>query len=167
MDEKIIRSFLYGKPSQFTYSFRGNEYITFMNHESFNVKFAEPYFKNQPTETLTNLSGEMTFYLKYVASEDPNNMNLNLHLLSHIESKWLIPAIPLFVNPLTSPDVFTNIVNGQSIISYNNSHGVQIFKRDIMNSWHKSFILWDTEDTPILKDFYRKINNMIAKYLNS
>lgn len=170
IDEKIIRSFLYGRPSQFTYSFRGDKYMTFMNHESFNVKFAEPYYINQPSETLTNLSGEMTFYLKYVESEDPNIIKsevLNVHLLSQIESKWLIPAIPLFVNPLTSPDVFTNIVNGMPIISYNNSHGVQIFKREIMNSWNKSFILWDTEETPILNDFYRKINNMIARYLNS
>jgi hypothetical protein len=170
MDEKIIRSFLYGRPSQFTYSFRGDKYMTFMNHESFNVKFAEPYYINQPSETLTNLSGEMTFYLKYVESEDPNNNKnemLNVHLLSQIESKWLIPAIPLFVNPLTSPDVFTNIVNDNPIISYNNSHGIQVFKRDIMNSWNKSFILWDTEETPILKDFYGKINNMIARYLNS
>jgi hypothetical protein len=170
IDEKIIRSFLYGRPSQFTYSFKGDKYMTFMNHEIFYVKFAEPYYINQPSETLTNLSGEMTFYLKYVESEDPNNNKnemLNLHLLSQIDSKWLIPATPLFVNPLTSPDVFTNIVNDRPIISYNNSHGVQIFKRNIMNSWNKSFILWDTEETPILNDFYRKINNMIARYLNS
>jgi hypothetical protein len=172
MDEKIIRSFLYGRPSQFTYSFRGDKYMTFINHEIFNVKFAEPFYKNQPTETLTTLSGEMTFYLKYVESEDPNIINnevLNLHLLSQIESKWLIPAIPLFVNPLTLPDVFTNIgkaANDTPIIQYNNSHGVQIFKREIINNWNKSFILWDIEETPILKDFYRKINNMISKYIN-
>ena len=169
MDEKIIRSFLYGRPSQFTYSFKGDKYMTFMNHESYNVKFAEPFYKNQPTETLTTLSCEMTFYLKYVESEDPNiikNEVLNLHLLSQIESKWLIPAIPLFVNPLTLPDVFTNIVNGMHIISYNNSHGIQIFKRDIMNNWNKNFIIWNMEETPILRDFYRKINNMIARYLN-
>jgi hypothetical protein len=114
----------------------------------------------------------MTFYLKYVESEDPNIINnevLNLHLLSQIESKWLIPAIPLFVNPLTLPDVFTNIgkaANDTPIIQYNNSHGVQIFKREIINNWNKSFILWDIEETPILKDFYRKINNMISKYIN-
>jgi len=169
IDEKIIRSFLYGRPSQFTYSFRGDKYMTFMNHELYNVKFAEPFYKNQPTETLTTLSGEMTFYLKYIEREDPNTIKnevLNLHLLSQIESKWLIPAIPLFVNPLTLPDVFTNIVNDMSIISYNNSHGIQIFKRDIINNWNKSFILWNMEETPILREFYRKINNMISRYLN-
>jgi len=165
MDEKIVRSFLYGRPTQFTYSTRGNQYMTFMNHENFNVKFAEPFYKNQPSETLTNLSGEMTFFLKYSETDNPDI--LNVHLLSQIESKWLIPAIPLYVNPLKNHDVITNIVPNGTVITYNNSHGVQIFKRDIINSWNKSFILWDLEETPILKEFYKRINNMIAKQLNN
>jgi hypothetical protein len=179
IDEKIIRSFLYGYPSQYTFSTNNkNKFVTYMNRSIFPVKFAEPFFKNPNyeivPETVTNLSNELTFYLTYDEVKNPNiiggdnvNNTLNVRLLSQIQPEWLIPALPLFMNPLCGHDVvkITGLYDNMSTIEYHNSSGVDRFKSAIVNAWDQDYILWDSEYTPILQYFYKRINKSISKYM--
>lgn len=173
MEEKIIRSFIYGYPNQYTYSINNkNKFVTYINKKLCPVKFAEAYFKGE-SETLTSLSNNMTFYLNYSKVEDPDIIGnelldiLNVKILSQIEAEWLIPALPLFMNPLCTPDIVMNIGLNDNIstVNYSNSSGIEMFKREIINKWNKHYVVWDNINVPILQYFYKNINKSISKYL--
>ncbi len=182
IEERILRSFIYGRPFNFTYSInKSNKKATYMNLNYYPVVFAKSRFKpkildrdrntdtnvdtsvDKLSETLTNLSHELTFYLNYDTIEDENifglekDNSLNVSILSQIETKWLIPAIPLFMNPLVIPDIqmSVGIFNNKVTIEYPNSHIIQMLKREIINGWDKNAIVWSSDETPILKYFYK------------
>ena len=155
-EEKILRSFLYGKPSQFSILLRNNFYGTILNTQKFKVRFAEPFYSNQPNETLTNLSNNMTFYLEYSVS-DININEINAKILNQIDLKWIISAIPSFVNPITSFETIITNINNKEYIDYYNEHSVQMLKKEIINNWNSELIIWTTNDTPILKDYYLRL----------
>jgi hypothetical protein len=175
IEEKILRSFLYGYPSQYTYSSSDvtkNNYVTYLNRAFYPVYFAVPYIKGQlkeseERETMTNLSNELTFYFNYSELKDMNDdSRFNVKLLNQIDPMWLLPAMPLFMNPLcTSEIVITHslIYDRPSNVIYLNSSAIDRFKKTIINSWNKGYILWDSEYTPILQYFYKKINHTISK----
>ena len=176
LEEKIIRSFVYGKPMQFTYSKNNNGiYGTIMNFNYPSVKFAEPKFSG-PSETLTLLSNEFTHYLVYKEEENPMTEKqspdyintLNVSILSQISSEWLIPAIPLLINPILSQDIkkVTDYDNTNSYISYSNSWILQRFKKDIINNWNSNILIWDSEQTPLLRQFYKSIYKYISSIQN-
>ena len=137
IEEKILRSYLYGKSNQFTISL--DKPITLINKTQFPVSFAK-ILNNREIDTITNISNEMTFYNHY--SIDPENDNLNIKLLSAIDTEWLIPAFPILMNPLLS-------------------HGSDRYKRHIINAWNQNYFVWDSDMTPILKYFYKEINKRI------
>lgn len=177
IEEKIIRSFLYGYPSQYTYSINNNnKFVTYLNRSLHPVKFAEPFYENQGSETLTSLSNELTFYYAFNEVEDLNLVKdintpntLNVMILSQIQIEWLIPALPLFMNPLCTPDVVltTAFENEMQSIDYPNSSGIDRFKREIINTWDRNYTIWDYDDTPLLQYFYKKINKTISKYMRN
>jgi hypothetical protein len=177
IEEKIIRSFLYGFPSQYTYSINNNnKFVTYLNRSIHPVKFAEPFYENQGSETLTVLSHELTFYYAFNEIEDLNvvkDMNsqntLNVMILSQIQAEWLIPALPLFMNPLCTPDLVltTAFEDDRQSINYPNSSGIDRFKREIINKWDRNYTIWDSKETPLLQYFYKKINKSISKYLQN
>jgi hypothetical protein len=177
IEEKIIRSFLYGYPSQYTYSINNNnKFVTYLNRSLHPVKFAEPFYENQGSETLTTLSNELTFYYSFNEVEDLNLVKdintpntLNVMILSQIQTEWLIPALPLFMNPLCTPDIVltTAFENEKKTIDYPNSSGIDRFKRDIINTWDRNYTIWDYDGTPLLQYFYKKINKTISKYMRN
>jgi hypothetical protein len=174
IEERIIRSFLYGNPSQYTFSIHDNgkyNYRTYINRAIYPVLFSRPLIKGE-SETITNLSNEMTFYLHYaeVKLEDmytEESKILNLRLLSQIDPTWLIPALPQLANPLYTHDIIITkgIVENKSVINYLNTSAIDIFKIAITNNWNKSYIIWDSEYSPILRYFYKLINKTISKRL--
>jgi hypothetical protein len=177
LEEKIIRSFVYGKPMQFTYS-KNNKgiYGTIMNFNYPSVKFAEPRFSG-PSETITLLSNEFTHYLVYKEEENPMIEKqspdyidtLNVSMLSQISPEWLIPAIPLLINPILSQDVkkVTNYDDTNSYINYSNSWILQRFKKDIINNWNSNVLIWNSEQTPLLRQFYKSIYKYISSIQNN
>lgn len=181
IDEKIIRSFIYGYPMQFTHSTNNKGiYGTMMNLIYATVKFAEPYFVNniskselEPNETLTLLSNEFTHYLMFTEIENPLYKNkdsidtLNVSILSQISPEWLIPAVPLLINPLLSLDIreVTDYYNTDTYISYSNSWIIQKFKKTVINNWNSNILIWDSEQTPLLRNFYKSIYKYIRATL--
>jgi hypothetical protein len=183
LEEKIIRSFIYGNPMQFTYS-KNNKgiYGTIMNFNYPTVKFAEPNFSNSKSnsflgqnETMTLLSNEFTHYLIYkeelnplVEKQSPDFIDsLNVSILSQISPEWLIPAIPLLINPILSQDIkkITDYNGDNSYISYSNSWILQKFKKNIINNWNSNILIWDSEETPLMSEFYKSIYKYISSVL--
>jgi hypothetical protein len=182
IDEKIIRSFIYGNPTQFTYS-KNNKGIfgTVMNFNFPTVTFAKPYQAKSKSdsfnETMTSLSNEFTHYLIYteeqntlIEKQSPDFINtLNVSILSQISPEWLIPACPLLINPILSPDIkkVTDYNDTTAYINYYNSWILQRFKKDIINNWNSNILIWDSEQTPLLRLFYKSIYKYISSILHN
>jgi hypothetical protein len=163
---------------QFTHSTNNKGiYGTMMNLIYATVKFAEPKFLDtnmakselESNETLTLLSNEFTHYLMFTEIENPLYKNkdsidtLNVSILSQISPEWLIPAVPLLINPLLSLDIreVTDFYNTDTYISYSNSWIIQKFKKIVINNWNSNILIWDSEQTPLLRNFYKSIYKYI------
>jgi hypothetical protein len=177
LEERIIRSFIYSSPMQFTHSINSKgTYGTLMNFSYPTVKFAQPRFPGS-SETMCELSNEFTHYLMYVEEENqlyekqPSDMiaTLNVSILSQISPEWLLPAIPLLINPILSLDIrkVTDFQETSSYISYSNSWILQRFKKQVINCWNSNILIWDSEQTPLLRDFYRSIYKYITSTLKN
>lgn len=171
IDEKIIRSFLYGRPTQFTYSIKNSKYVTLINFNYYNVKFAETFFTNE-NETLTNLSNELTFYINFTDLTESNTENadiVNVTILNQIKTEWLVSAIPLLINPILCPDVILNsgIYDNKNVVEFINSHFMQIFKRSVINNWNQHIFVWNSKDMPILTNFNKSIYKFIISLYNN
>jgi len=167
-DEKIIRSFIYGRPFNFTYSLNNSTVVTYMNFRYYPVFFAKS--QSKATETLTNLSNEMIFYMNYSEIDDPNiiggsfEYKLNVNILSQIDAKWLTPAVPLFFNPMIVPDIIKKVGIYDDIVSvdYPIAHSIQKLKKDMINNWDINMLIWNNSVTPILQHFYKAIGRHIS-----
>jgi hypothetical protein len=149
IEEKIIRSFIYGRPNQFTYSLvKSGPPNSVMNYAIIPVKFKE---------TLSELSNESIFYIKYFKQDD--NPEIEASILSKVDFNWLIPANPLLINPILVPDI---IKINNSELFYSNSEHINRIKKMMINNWNKNKILWYSEDMPIMKNFYNKISKLFS-----
>lgn len=166
INEKIIRSFLYGRPMNYTFTTRSNVPMSIMNFENINVSFAKPQF-GDVTVTVAEVSNDFTFYLKYKEEIDKSGLTIfNCFILSRIEPVWLMSADPLIVNPLIQPDIIVmeGLYDG-TIINTVISNTLQRYKKDLINSWNQNFSLWDSNETPILRHFYKLFNKIISKHM--
>ncbi len=169
IEERIIRSWIYGRPYNFTYSIEKSDVpFTFMNYN-----FIPIMFETRPgrdTETLTNLSSEFIFYLNYSLVQNPNIYKsdsieqFNISFLSKIDLDWLVPAVPMFVNPRMVPKVLkmTNTKDEESQYYFPKSDSIQRVIRQIINNWNKNKVLWYSDSAPIMRDFYNKITKVIT-----
>jgi hypothetical protein len=186
IDEKIIRSFIYGRPTNFCYPNKKGGLITDMNFKLINLWFQENKFFNKD---LIEKSEIMYFHNYMDASnsveedkkieidsdideeefdiEDVKNINPNVDfiqptILSRIDSRWLIPALPLIINPRNQSDIikqFAIYEKEQNVkLSYNGSYCYDIFKKEIMNNWSIDSYLWTNNIvTPLLNYYYKTI----------
>ena len=150
IEEKIIRSFIYGRPYQFTYSLtKSGPPCTFMNFQAIPIQFTN--------ETLTNLSNELVFFINY-SLQDP--VEFKTSILNKVDLDWIIPAIPLFINPRMVPNVIS-VIDEEKLI-FPNSENIESIKRTMINNWNKNKILWYSDNVPIMKMFYNKITTIIS-----
>jgi len=153
LEEKIIRSFIYGRPYQFTYSLnKSGPPNSIMNFVIIPVKFKE---------TLAELSNELVFYIKY--EKNPDNPEIQASILSKVNFDWLIPANPMLINPISVPDII-RIKNSEIFIP--NSEHINRIKQMMINNWNKNKILWYSDSTPIMKNFYNKISKLFSTNKN-
>ena len=170
IEEKIIRSFLYGYADQYTLVY--STYDRMLSHINFTMYNAV----NDNDGTITNLSNNLVFYLKYDIIEPTENSELeynnikknesdkpmlNISILSKIETSWLLSALPLIVNHTLKPNMFKlckNIYpNVTSEIEIYNSFEMQIFRNEIINHWKPTSNVWINNITPLIKYYYEKI----------
>ena len=175
IEEKLIRSFLYGRPNQITFKNVNNKdnLVSLLNFQLVRVFIKQSFELSTHTfsdETLTNLSNNLTFYLNYnkddKLSTDTSNV-LQAGLLNQIEAEWLIPTLPLFFN-LTFTDYIhnTSITEDKSYLYFFNSDSFQRFRRELINRWNQSYNIWDSPQTPILSAYYKSITKYITQNYN-
>ena len=163
IEEKILRSFIYGNPQQYTYRLEPNKsFMTYINRHYNKITFAKPnsISKSKTSETITDLTGELTFYLKYSIEDDI----LNINILNNINIRWLLAASPLTINPLIVPDIVrtTNLNDNIMTIEYASSYYIQTLIKEINNNWNQSYNIWDSDDTPILRAYYKSLLKLIS-----
>lgn len=170
INEKIIRSFMFGRPQQFTFSTNNKHTVsTMLNSKKYGIIFAKS--RSNAVETLTKTSNNLIFYLSYAEIEDPNILGepnlLNVSILSQINADWLVPAIPLLINPTFIPDVEVSkgIRDNTVEVNFLRSDGLERLKREILNSWNRGNYIWNSEYTPILDMFYKKITKVMSKHI--
>jgi hypothetical protein len=128
INEKIIRSFMYGYPLQFAQRDSNNNIITILNNKH-NI--------NPNITTLTNISHNIIFYLNY--TEEGNNLNISI--ISEINSQWILSAFPLLFS-------LKNINTNMNIF----------LKKNLLNNKSKQNYIWTNKLFPILNYVYKKIN---------
>ena len=177
LEEKIIRSFIYGNPTQFTFSNVNSDsiadtYKTIINFKDPLVLFAEPNnFINYRShlaqnETMTHISKDFVHYIFYNEDDSSDDLLINVFILNQILPSWLIPSSPLIVNPLLTLEMSKNknIIENKYSINFSDSPNLQRFRNEIINNWNFNILIWNTNYTPILKVFYNNIYIHILKY---
>jgi hypothetical protein len=170
IEEKIIRSFLYGKSTQFTFNFENylydsdNYLQTYMNYNILTVGI-----KN--TKTLTNITNNIMFYLNYKETEELNLLTgeniINISFINQIEPAWLIPTAPIFFNSTFNDILKLTDKDNNDSIEFIKSRSFKRIQKEIANNWNQDFNIWDSDKTPILRDFYKKITKKISRINNN
>ena len=168
IDEKIIRSFLFGRQYQFT--FRHNHNInlmqTIMNYDIFIANITKNRFGEE--ESLVTLPSNFYFYYNYLEDEKimietkQKQAGIKVSWISHINPEWLVPTFPLFFNPTFNDVIMRISSNDDSTIEFLNSQTFKKIAKQIANSWNQSSNIWDDEKTPILREFYRNVTKIIS-----
>ena len=166
IDEKIIRSFLYGKPNHFTFKldlFGGDR--TILNYDIFVVNINKNLLGEE--ETLIKLPKNFSFYLNYLEDEKikilTNQSGIKITWLSQIEPVWLIPTIPLLFNSAFNDGILRITKDNDYFIDFLKSKSFKRISKEISNSWNQDFNIWDSEQTPILRDFYKSVTKLISR----
>ena len=162
IEEKIIRSFLYGNPIQFTF-IESNILKTTMNFSLYDVNIIIPFTsKKKMIESVVNI-GDFMFYLYFKEIDNLENIGNNkieISFISAIKPIWLIPTLPLVYN-----STFNNIIYNNSI-KYLNSYTINKLNKEFSNNWSIDHFIWNTilpDNAPILNHYYRLILKVIKK----
>lgn len=162
IDERIIRSFLYGRSTQITIKTDNTNIASYLNFKLFNVNISNT-FNN--TNTVTNLSNYLVFYLNYIESPTETD-TIMISIMSHIDPKWLIPANPLFMNPKYFSNNF-NIYNEKKLIESIQSDCIDKLKKEITNNWNQGYNIWDTNELPLLQYYSKTVTKIISMYMKN
>ena len=162
LEEKLIRSFLYGNSNQFTFN-DSNILHTTLNFSIYEVNIIIPFTsKNKMTETVTNIDDFM-FYLFFKEIENLDDVGINkieISFLSKIKPIWLIPTLPLVYN-----STFNDIIYNKRI-RYLNSYTINKLNKEFTNNWSIDHLIWNVispEIAPILNYYYRSIFKVVKK----
>ena len=164
LEEKIVRSFLYGKQCQFTFRHQRDYLQTLLNYQIFRVSINKNLFGQE--ETLVKLPSNFYFYYTYTEDEK-SKINTGLDSIkcswiSYIEPEWLIPAFPLFYNPSFNDSIRISTNKGDYTIDFLKSQVFNKISKKIINNWNQNYNIWDSHLTPILRDFYRSVTKILS-----
>jgi hypothetical protein len=166
IEERIIRSFLYGKSNQFTFRLEPHCLRTFMNYKLLTVNIKENRLGE--FETLTKITNNIMFYLNYTEDDklkiSSGNNAINISFINQLEPAWLIPTAPIFFNATFNDIIKITETNNNNAIQFLNSTSLKRIQKEIANSWNHDFNIWDSEKTPILRDFYKTITKTIRRF---
>ena len=164
-EDNIIKSFLYGNPTNICY-YINNKMLTF-NYDVFSVNNI-----NDINYINFNNMDNILFYLFYDINSDDNdeytyiynNKSININIVNNIDIKWLISVLPLYYNniifnknygPQSNPSIVNTDINSNNLSTYN------IISNDIINNWNDNIIIWNNKKFKILNDYYKKILKLL------
>ena len=182
LDERIIRSFLYGNHDQFTFKFdivSTTALYTIINSSKVIARIKQNIKKEQII--LTNIYSSIIFYYKYKNNNLPNDTNvpiIDISFISEIKPEWLTPSSILLFNPanifdITSMDaliklnpVATENSSGKYQQLYAKSADLSRLQMVQMNNWKNNYTIWDSDKAPILQKFYSGIIKTVSRFVN-
>jgi hypothetical protein len=168
LDERIVRSFLYGRHDQFTFKLDNvstNALYTIINSNKIIARIEQNDKKEQTT--LVNNNNSIVFYYKYINSKIVNFSTvpiIDISFISEIKPEWLIPCSVLLFNPtnifdITSKDaliklnpVQTETTEGQTQQLYVKSADLTKIRDVRINCWKKNYNIWDGGETLSLEE---------------
>jgi hypothetical protein len=166
MEEKILRSFLYGNPIQFTFN-ESNRLKTTMNFSLYDVNYAIPFMSKKKMIDSVALTSDLIFYLNYEQDDNLKNTGndaIKISILNKIKPVWLIPALPLVHNPMFN-DTIQDTQDNQIVIKFLDSYTINKLNKEFTNNWSNEYFIWNTIDAPIMQYFYRSIIKVINKMI--
>ena len=170
IEEKILRSFIYGNPIQFTFN-ESNRLRTIINFTLYDVSPIIPFESKRKTNDTVATVEDFIFYLNYDQTDNLENDGMDsieISILNKIKPKWLIPALPLVHNALfnnISQDYKDNIITIKILDSYT----IKKLNKDFGNAWTNEYFVWNLSSdkvAPIMHYFYKNIIKVINKLIN-
>jgi hypothetical protein len=166
MEEKILRSYLYGNPIQFTFD-ESNRPKTTMNFSLYDVNYAVPFMSKKKMIDSVASTSDLIFYLNFDQDDNLKNTGndtIKISILNKIKPVWLIPALPLVHNPMFK-DTIQDTQDNQVVINFLDSYTIKKLNKEFTNNWSNDYFIWNTKDAPIMQYFYRSIIKVINKMI--
>jgi hypothetical protein len=159
LEEKIVRSFLYGTPYNYTF------YSDHIKYKGINCNLANEILlpiNNKSIVTMTNNLTLFSFLLNNARegnkSEESDIQYINPFLLSSIDVRWLIPVNPFYFNSNFKHSVY-NVGNNELI--YLSSSDITLLDNTISNNYDINNNIWNNQYTPILQYYYQRVLSRI------
>ena len=166
IEEKILRSYLYGNPIQFAFN-ESNKLKTILNLSLYDVSYNIPYTSKRRMNDSVVPTSDLVFYLNFEQDDNLKNTGkdtIKISILNKINPVWLIPALPLVHNPMFN-DIIEETQNNQIIINFLDSYTINKLNKEFTNNWSNDYFIWNTEHAPNMQYFYKSIikviNNLI------
>ena len=143
IEEKIIRSFIYGNPLQ--YIIKRDIYTT---HNYININKIDDY---NNIITLADKNNDLLFYLYYDIIINTNIVKIKI--LSYVNINWLIAASPYTIEEIFKDSYIDEKDNIQVLIAYNEKKDFYLL--NIKNNKNDRYNLFYSEDNEIMKTYYK------------
>ncbi len=119
-------------------------------------------------ETLVKLPSNFYFYYTYIEDEkmkiQTGEPSIKVSWLSYIEPEWLVPTYPIFFSPVFNDVIMRVTSKDETFIEYLNSDTFKKLSKKVINGWNQNQNIWDSDKTPILRDFYRTVTKVLSYY---
>ena len=160
IEEKIVRSFLYGTPYNYTFLINEN---TIKGIKGIYSNFANEYVLPINDNNIVTMTDNLTLFS--FVSNNPRGINkidenrdfINPFLLSKIDVRWLIPVNPFYFNPNFKHNM---VMYDLSTIKYYSSNDINLLDSTIANSWDMNCNVWNSRHMPLIEYYY---NNLLSK----
>ncbi len=160
IEEKIVRSFLYGTPYNYTFLVNEN---TIKGIKGIYCNFANEYVLPINDNNIVTMTDNLTLFS--FVSNNPRGINkidenrdfVNPFLLSKIDIRWLIPVNPFYFN---SNFKHSMVMYNFSTIKYYSSNDINLLDNTIANSWDMNCNVWNSKHIPLIEYYY---NNLLSK----
>jgi len=167
LEEKIIRSFVYGNPIQFTFN-ESNKLKTLINFNLYDIELAIPFYsKRKMSDSLANVD-DFIFFLNFeqVESSDNEYDKIKISILNKIKPIWLLHALPLVHNPMFN-NIYYDIKNNS--IKMLDSYTIDKLNKEFKNGWSTNNFVWNISDedtAPIMHIFYKSIIGVLKNFIH-
>ena len=159
LEEKIIRSFLYGIPYNYTF------YSDHVKYRGIYCNLANEILLPINTKNIVTMTNNLTLFSYLLnnsregnKTDETDEQYINPFLLSSIDIRWLIPVNPFYFNSNFKHSIY-NV--GDNELIYLTSNDITLLDNTIANSWDINNNIWNNQHTPILQYYYQRVLSRI------
>ena len=154
IEEKILRSFVYGYPMQITFN-EDNIIRSIINNNKYNIIYQIPPNSFKKLNCTVSSVDDFYFYYLFEEVERADNKTepvIKVSLINKIKPEWLIPTMPFLYNK-----EFNNVYKKDKESGNINSYTINKLHKEFTNKWHNKHIIWNSNHVPILEYYYKKL----------